>query len=157
MRNTRFISAAALTVVCGLMAVPAAASDQTDVIAAESQINVAIAQHDVAATGKLLAPDYVLTFASGTIYDRESFLKLVGDPAVVYSTNRAHDQTVHVYNDSTAVVTGILDIKGKAGESPFAYHMRYTDTWVKIGGQWVQAAGQSANIPAKSPVVFTKN
>lgn len=137
---------AALALVESLAVLPAVASTRDEVLAAEQAINVAVAQHDTAATAKLIVPDYTLVLGGGKVYDRAAFLALVGDPRVTYSANRAHDQSVRFYGDSTAIVVGILDIEGKNGSQAFTYHLRYTDTWVKIDGSWVQAAGHSSTL-----------
>lgn len=138
---------AALAFALALHALPAMASDRDDVLAAESAINAAIVRHDVVATQNLLTPDYTLIMGAQSMYDTASFLKLVGERSIVYSMNQAHDQSVRLYGDSTAVVIGILDVRGTVGSHAFVYHLRYTDTWVKIGDAWRQAAGHSTNLP----------
>ncbi len=149
--NSKAIARLLLTL--SLVAAPlrAIASPQSDILAAEKALNAAVMRHDRVMTGESLTSDYALTLGSGAMYDRPAFLALVADPSLVYTSNQAHDQVVRLYGDDAAVITGILDVKGTYGSHPLSLHMRYTDTWIKEDGKWLQAAGHSSNLPATSP------
>lgn len=125
---------------------PVSAGPQDDVLGAETALNAAIVRHDTAVIEKLIAPDYTLTLPDGTVYENAAFLSLAGNAKMVYTVDQAHDQHVRLYGESTAIITGILDIRGTFGTQPVSLSMRYTDTWVKKGGAWVQVAGHSSNL-----------
>ena len=122
------------------------ASDSDKVLAAEAALDSAVAHHDVIAAGKLIAPDYTVTIARRA-YDHASFLLFVGDRSVSYSVLQAHDESVRLYGDSTAIVVGILDVNCNSGTTNRSYRERFTDTWVKIGGFWIQVAAHLTNLP----------
>jgi ketosteroid isomerase-like protein len=50
---------------------------------------------------------------------------------------------------NTAVVTGILWMRGRGPAGPFEHRYRYTDTWMKLGGRWQCIASQDYLLPAK--------
>ena len=84
---------------------------------------------------RLLAREFTLVGSSGTVQSRAAFLAEVasGDPA--YDEFRNHDMTAHVFGDA-AIVQGITSLAGRAGGEPFDVDVRFTDTLVRIGGEW---------------------
>ena len=53
----------------------------------------------------------------------------------------------HTYGN-TMVVTGWLIMRGRSGGKPFERRYRFTDTWLKRGGQWQIIAAQDYLVPA---------
>lgn len=114
-----------------------------DVLAAESVLNAAVARHDAAATARLVTSDYVLVVSSGRIVTHDAFLRAVADRSFAYTKNAAHDQHVRFYGDRLAVVTGILEQQGTQGGKRLSIPVVYTDTWVREGNAWFEAAGEA--------------
>ena len=49
----------------------------------------------------------------------------------------AHNDDLHVYLfNGTAIVTGWMTVKGKNSDGVFEHRYRFTDTWMKIKGDW---------------------
>jgi uncharacterized protein (TIGR02246 family) len=114
------------------------------ILAAETQLNNAVMKHDVAATAKLITPDYTLTLGDGKVLNHAAFLTLVADPSFTYTVDRAEHQHVRFYGDDIAIVLGVLDIEGSTNRKSIVMRLQYTDTWVRINGAWRQAAGHSS-------------
>jgi ketosteroid isomerase-like protein len=101
---------------------------------------------DAAALEKLLTADYVYTNQDGEMASRAEMVAGLKSGATKYDTFTVGDMKVHVYGDA-AVVTGKGYTKGKENGKPIDLTLRFTDTWVKQGGQWVCAATQVTRIP----------
>jgi ketosteroid isomerase-like protein len=114
------------------------------VFQAEVALNNAVAAHDVKAIASMITDDYTLGFSNGKLYSHDTFLKVVADPSLVVTENRARDEAVRFYGSDVAVVTGILETKGTYQGQAVSYTERFTDTWYREGGTWKQAAGQAA-------------
>src|ERR1700738_4944796 len=91
----------------------AAAQDSSKIIAMENLWNRAELSNDAAAVKLLLADDFVMTVAEGTLYNKAQMVASVADksyrPLALQSTGMA----VHYYGN-TAVVTGAYYDKGVA-------------------------------------------
>jgi ketosteroid isomerase-like protein len=103
---------------------------------------------DAAALEKLLTPDYVYTNQDGEMASRAEMVAGIRSGSTKYDTFTVGDMKVHVYGDA-AVVTGKATTKGKENGKPIDETVRFTDTWVKQGGQWLCAATQVSRIPKK--------
>jgi ketosteroid isomerase-like protein len=103
---------------------------------------------DAAALEKLLMPDYVYTNQDGEMASRAEMVAGVKSGSTKYDTFTVGDMKVHVYGDA-AVVIGKSSIKGKENGKPVDETTRFTDTWVKQGGQWLCAATQVTRLPKK--------
>jgi ketosteroid isomerase-like protein len=49
---------------------------------------------------------------------------------------------------NTAIVTGILWMRGHGATGPFDHRYRYTDSWMKLRGRWQCIASQDYLLPA---------
>src|SRR6266852_3639913 len=89
----------------------AVAQDSTRIIAMENLWNRAEMNNDAPAVRLLLADDFVMTVAEGTLYNKAQMIASVADesyrPVALQSTGMA----VHYYGN-TAVVTGAYYEKG---------------------------------------------
>jgi ketosteroid isomerase-like protein len=129
-----------LLIVAGLCAgliVPllAVAQDSSKIIAMENLWNRAEMNNDAPAVRLLLADDFVMTVAEGTLYNKAQMIASVADksyrPVVLQSTGMA----VHYYGN-TAVVTGTYYEKGVDKGKSWERRGRFTDTWMNLGGRW---------------------
>src|SRR5215475_10758244 len=71
----------------------------------------ATARYDVEQISKLVTGDFVLVNGAGQVWDRESFLKDVGDRSAVWIANDPSDVTIRSYNGDCAIVVALLHIK----------------------------------------------
>jgi ketosteroid isomerase-like protein len=129
-----------LLIVAGLCAgliVPllAIAQDSSKIIAMENLWNRAEMNNDAPAVRLLLADDFVMTVAEGTLYNKAQMIASVADksyrPVALQSTGMA----VHYYGN-TAVVTGAYYEKGVDKGKSWERRGRFTDTWMNLDGRW---------------------
>ena len=129
-----------LLIVAGLCAgliVPllAVAQDSSKIMAMENLWNRAEMNNDAPAVRLLLADDFVMTVAEGTLYNKAQMIASVADksyrPVALQSTGMA----VHYYGNTT-VVTGAYYEKGVDKGKSWERRGRFTDTWMNLDGRW---------------------
>jgi len=129
-----------LLIVAGLcagliVALLAVAQDSSKIIAMENLWNRAEMNNDAPAVRLLLADDFVMTVAEGTLYNKAQMIASVADksyrPVALQSTGMA----VHYYGN-TAVVTGAYYEKGVDKGKSWERRGRFTDTWMNLDGRW---------------------
>jgi ketosteroid isomerase-like protein len=65
------------------------------------------------------------------------------------SVTEAHNEAMETHSfGNTMIVTGWLAMRGRSGGKPFDRRYRFTDTWLKRGGQWQIIAAQDYLVPA---------
>jgi ketosteroid isomerase-like protein len=122
---------------CAGLIVPllAVAQDSSKIIAMENLWNRAEMNNDAPAVRLLLADDFVMTVAEGTLYNKAQMIASVADksyhPVALQSTGMA----VHYYGN-TAVVTGAYYEKGVDKGKSWERSGRFTDTWMNLDGRW---------------------
>ena len=111
----------------------------------ENEWAQAVIRRDAAAMRRLVAPGWVYSDESG-IMDREAGIKAftAGTDTVTSAGNE--QMRVQVYGN-TAVVTGILWMRGRGPKGAFLHRYRYTDTWMKGDGRWQCIASQDYLLP----------
>ena len=113
----------------------------------EDDFTVAVVKRDPKALGKLVAPKWVYSDESGVMQRDEGIKAFTTGTDTVTSASNA-DMRALVYSNS-AVVIGILQMKGRGPSGPFLRRYRYTDTWVMIDGRWQCVASQDYLMPEK--------
>lgn len=126
------------------------AQDEREILRVEAALCRAFETGDVAALRDGLDERFTLTDSSGKVTDLAQNLAEVerGDPS--YDVFRNHGQSIRLYGDA-ALVTGITSIRGRSGGQAFAADFQFTDTWVRIDGQWKMAASHATRLPAAKP------
>lgn len=120
---------------CFLFPLLAAAQDTSKVIAMENAWNQAERHNDAGAVELLLAEDFVMTTAEGTMYNKAQIIASVKDTSYKPDALQSSDMTIHAYGN-TAVVTGAYYEKGTDKGKPWERRGRFTDTWVWMNGRW---------------------
>jgi uncharacterized protein (TIGR02246 family) len=103
-------------------------------------------QHDAAAMDKILASDWIGTFADGGMQTKEQvlgFIKSSRKPGMVGPKFFSEDVRARVYGD-TVVLTGRIVTQWPGGDSNREVS-RYTDTYVKRDGTWQVVASHMSN------------
>lgn len=135
----------------GIAASSAWASDDTStLLQLNAQLQDRTKAYDVAGVEKLITNDYTLINGSGAVWDRQAFLRDVGDRSAVWEINQPEDVRVRLYNNDTALVIGVLHMRYRLGGRVHDLRARYTDVWVKMGGTWKYASGQATKMSASS-------
>jgi ketosteroid isomerase-like protein len=122
-------------------------SDRSRILQLEESWAVALVKRDVATFKRLLAPGFIYT-EDDRLMNRDAVLKdIVSGDTVTASHNE--EMVVHLFG-TTAVVTGLLHVEGRAKGAPWVHRYRFTDTWVRQrSGVWQIVAAQDYLLPAK--------
>ncbi|HEX7768891.1 MAG TPA: nuclear transport factor 2 family protein [Dokdonella sp.] len=122
------------------------AQDEREILRVEAALCRAFETGDVATLRNGLDARFTLVDSSGKVTDLAQNLAEVesGDPA--YDRFHNHGQSIRLYGDA-AIVTGITSIEGRSGGQAFAADFRFTDTWVRVDGQWKMAASHATRLP----------
>jgi ketosteroid isomerase-like protein len=113
----------------------AAAQDSSKVITMENLWNRAELNNDASAVRLLLADDFVMTVAEGTLYNKAQVVASVADKSYRPEALQSSNMVVHSYGN-TAVVTGAYYEKGVDKGKPWERRGRFTDTWMNLDGRW---------------------
>ena len=102
------------------------AREPSKIIAMENLWNRAELNNDAPAVRLLLADDFIMTVAEGTLYNKSQIVASVADKSYHPEVLQSSEMVVHSYGN-----TAVVD-KGKTWER----RGRFTDTWMNLGGQW---------------------
>ncbi|HET9002575.1 MAG TPA: nuclear transport factor 2 family protein [Gemmatimonadaceae bacterium] len=115
--------------------------------ALENQWAQGVVRRDAAAVRRLVAPRWIYSDESGTMNREEGIAAFTGGTDTV--TAAGNDDMHAIVYGNTAIVTGILWMRGRGTAGAFEHRYRYTDTWMKLGGRWQCIASQDYLLPAK--------
>lgn len=130
----------------GASPVGAQSTVEEQVMAVTQEACDAAREGDIDALRRRLAPEFTLVSSNAAVQSRDEFLAEIeaGDPE--YDVFRNHDMTAHVYDDA-AIVQGITSLAGRAGGEPFELDVRFTDTLIRVDGQWKLVVSHVTRIP----------
>lgn len=105
----------------------------------------ALVRRDAGTFRRLLAPRFVYT-EDASVMNKEELIRGLtsGTDTVEWAANEG--MKVYDYG-TTAVVTGILAVKGKGKDGAFDRRYRFTDTWLRRNSRWQVIAAQDYLIP----------
>jgi ketosteroid isomerase-like protein len=119
-------------------------STERELLKLEDGWAIGLVRRDTAMFRRHLARDFVYT-ENADVMGKEDVIKgVTGSDTVRWAGNEG--MKVHVYG-TTAVVTGILAVKGSGKDGAFDKRYRFTDTWKFIAGRWQIIAAQDYLIP----------
>jgi ketosteroid isomerase-like protein len=101
---------------------------------------------DAAALKRIIAEDWVATDDKGKALNREQYISQTTSNPDVVQSNENTDMQVRVYGN-TAVVTGGLTEKGTRNGTAYTDTYKWTDVFVKRGGQWQAVVSQWMKVP----------
>ena len=105
----------------------------------------AVIRRDSMAFRRLLHPRFVYTENERVMNKTELIREIVYGTDTVESAGN-EDMKVYMHG-ATAVVTGILTLRGRGASGAFDRRFRYTDTWIQRGGRWQVIAAQDYLLP----------
>ena len=111
----------------------------------EQEFTQAVAANDAAAIERLVADDWVIVDADGTVIDRSRFISAIESGALTHESMESTDLEVRVHGD-TAVVTGITTSKGQYLGEGFTTRERATDVLVRLDGRWLCVFSQLTRV-----------
>lgn len=111
----------------------------------EERWATAYVQKDYTFLEQVTADDYTFTDPSGMVLDRKGEIDELKSGAVTFTGLTPSDMKVRVYGQ-TGIVMGKITLKGKAGNEDISGDYRFTDVFVRSGGQWRCVAGQATRV-----------
>jgi ketosteroid isomerase-like protein len=135
----------ASTLIAAAQNAPDAAADKSMILALESAWNQAEIHHDATAAAAIMADTFISVDHHGTLETRAQYLAEVKDRSYQPEEIANSETTVYLYGD-VAIVTSAYRTKGTDSGKPFVHHGRFTDTWVKLKGEWKCVADQETLI-----------
>ncbi|HEY2476131.1 MAG TPA: nuclear transport factor 2 family protein [Candidatus Cybelea sp.] len=115
----------------------------TQITGLNALLQTATERYDADTISNLITKDYTLVDEKGQVWDRATFLKVVGNRSHTWIANDPSDVTVKSYNGDCAVLTGLLHIKFSMDGKIHDLTDRFTDVWVKDGENWRYVQGQA--------------
>jgi ketosteroid isomerase-like protein len=135
------------SVVPGAFGKAAQNRDEGQILALENAWNQAELQHDPAALELILTDDFVITEPDGTLQTKREHMAFSKDTSYHYDVLVSEGFRIKVYG-TVAVVTGTYHEKGSSKGIRFDRRVRFTDTWIRIGGTWRCVASHDS-LPVK--------
>ena len=103
---------------------------------------------DAAWFERYLAPTFVNTDESGAVADKAAMIKEVRSREAKLESVSYEALNTKAYGD-TVIATGITVRKGTLKGADISGRFAWTDTWVKLGGEWQCVAGHASTVSAK--------
>lgn len=107
----------------------------------------AMQRKDVVFLAGALSPDLVYIHSNALVETKSDFLRSIETGKIVYERILVDEMKVRTYGKHTAILNGIVQVKGQLAGNGFELRLRYTDVYVKQGGKWLLASWQSTKIP----------
>jgi ketosteroid isomerase-like protein len=118
-----------------LISIAAGAQEASKIIAMENAWNRAELQNDGAALSLLLADDFVMTVAEGTLYNKQEMVKSAVEKTYRPEALQSSNMVVHPHGN-TAIVVGDYYERGMDKGKKYERRGRFTDTWMNLEGRW---------------------
>ena len=107
----------------------------SDLKALDAKLTDAFKARDFKMLDKHIADDYILVDPRGGIHDKKQYLKHLTEGTAKFKELKETDVKVRVFGD-TAVVTGLLHVKGKVEDKEISAEYRWTRVYNKKGDEW---------------------
>jgi hypothetical protein len=119
-------------------------TDEDVLRAIEQRLPQAWTRHDRAFIESVLAPEWSVTQADGSMLTREMVLGSFFD-AVTFDANAVDDVTVQLFG-TTAIVRGRTTASGMLNGQHFNARIRFTDVFIKRDGRWQAIVSHASSI-----------
>jgi Domain of unknown function (DUF4440) len=122
-----------------------------EVMQLEEKRQQAMLAGDVYALELLFSDDAVYTHSSGTVHDKEGYLKALADREFIYKAIDIRDQQCKVLEDAVLISgRSVHDVVFKSG--PKRLVARFLSVWVRRDGTWRHVAWQTTPLSDDSAV-----
>jgi ketosteroid isomerase-like protein len=134
--------------ISSVLAAPSLPNDPlpADLLKASQDYDKAQLTNDGPALTRLLAEDLVLISGSGRTQSKAEFISDSTAPGFKIEPFTILKPVHKVMGDS-AILGGVVLLKGTADGKPFAQRMRFSDIWQKRNGRWQVAYIQVTRLP----------
>lgn len=120
---------------------------ESEILAVEERLRVAMLASDVAALDHLIAPELVFTNHLGEVFGKQDDLQLHRSGVLRLHAIEPSERLVRVL-DGLAVVSLLVALSGEHGGSRFEASLRYTRVWRRSEhGDWQIVAGHCSMVP----------
>jgi ketosteroid isomerase-like protein len=108
----------------------------SDLKALDAKLTDAFKAHDFQKLGKHLAEGYILIDPRGGVHGKKKYLEHLSNASTAKIDEMGEtDVKVRVFGD-TGIVTGLLQVKGKAEGKDVNAEYRWTRVYNKMGDEW---------------------
>jgi ketosteroid isomerase-like protein len=145
-----YARSAVILCVLAIAAIPTAAQQESDAATLrtlELKLAEAYKQRHIDLLASMLADDFVITFEDGSVYGKTGYISYSATPSIRLDLAETSDVKVRMHGN-TAILTGAYHERGTSNGKPYEYHDRFTDVWLKTGGNWHLIASHYG-VPAK--------
>jgi ketosteroid isomerase-like protein len=119
---------------------------KSDPLMTDRDFFAALVAASVESLDRILADDFMLIdVMSGSQVPRATLLDLVGSKSLVFEAIEPIETHARVY-ETSAVVTGRTQMRGRFGGAPFSAASRYTHVFVWQRDRWRLVAAQGTQI-----------
>jgi hypothetical protein len=120
--------------------------DEEQLLTIQQQLARAWVERDRSFIERVLAPEWSVTQADGTIRSRASVLHDAFVARTMFIESMVVDDvTVTLFGD-TAIVRGRTQATGVVGDQRGSARLRFTDTFIRRGGQWQAVASHATTL-----------
>jgi ketosteroid isomerase-like protein len=116
--------------------------------ALDAKLTEAFMGRNVKMLGKHMADEYILIDPRGGTHGKTKYLKHLAEGTGKIKDVKETDVKVKVFGD-TAVVTGLLHVKGKMEDKEISAEYRWTRVYNKSGGEWLCVLEQHTHVHPK--------
>ena len=104
-----------------------------------------IKRNDADELDRIIHPRFAMVLGNGTLISREDLLESARSGKIEYEVQDEEEgtQVVRVWGD-TAVVTALLNIRGRKGAERFERRLWFSDTYVRTPERWRYAFAQAS-------------
>lgn len=120
----------------------------SNVKALDAKLTAAFIARDFQTLGKHMDEGYVIIDPRGEVHSKTKYLKHLTDGTSKVKDLSETDVKVRVFGD-TAVVTGLLKVKGKAEDKDVSAEYRWTRVYNKSGDEWLCVLEQHTHVQPK--------
>jgi ketosteroid isomerase-like protein len=114
--------------------------------AADTKRIEAMVKGDLTALETTFTKDLTYTHSNGKVDTKESLLEALKTGATKYLAVTLTEKKHQVYGN-TVLISGIAEVKVKAGENEVTFKARFTEVWTRQKGEWRFAAWQTTRLP----------
>ena len=115
--------------------------DKSMILALESAWNQAEIHHDATAVAAIMTDSFISVDHHGALQNKSQYLAGIKDHSFQPEEIANSNTSLYLYG-TVAIVTSAYRTKGTDSGKPFVHYGRFTDTWVKLNGEWKCVADQ---------------
>jgi ketosteroid isomerase-like protein len=123
-------------------------ADKDDLKTLDAKLTEAFKTRDFDTLGKHMDENYILIDPRGETHNKKTYLKHLADGKAKFGELKETDVKTRVFGD-TAVVTGLLQVKGKVEDKEVNAEYRWTRVYNKKDGEWICVLEQHTQVIPK--------